>query len=224
MADDPPPPRRIQPTGRRHQHRLGRGSHLVGQTLGAMGQHRGMGHRELPTKQRHPRSRPADHGTTPGPSAQSWPRRPPPAATGSAASQRSSRPAGPGRPRRPPGHRRQRAAGASGLPAGPPTPAGPGPARPTPHRSAGPGPGRPTRPRPPPAASPSGSARTSVECVFESMAVTYQPGTRTQPPSAKLGTTLLAGVGGRTGRSGAAGIRASCWLADGPQGPTHRAK
>jgi hypothetical protein len=41
-----------------------------------------------------------------------------------------------------------------------------------------------------------------VECVFESMAVTYQSGTSTQPPSAKLGTTFLAGVGAE--RAGAA--------------------
>jgi hypothetical protein len=41
-----------------------------------------------------------------------------------------------------------------------------------------------------------------VECVFESMAVTYQSGTSTQSPSAKLGTIFLAGVGAE--RAGAA--------------------
>ncbi len=74
-------------------------------------------------------------------------------------------------------------------------------ARPTPHRSAGPGPGRPTRPRPRPAPSAFLVGGSSlfyfpVECVFELHGRnSYQPGTRTQPPSANLGTTLLAGVG-----------------------------
>ena len=124
--------------------------------------------------------RPVDHGTGPGPSAPSWPRRQRPGAAGSAATRRSTRPAGPGRPRRRPGRPRRPAAGASDLPAGLPAAAGSGPAPPTPHRSARRGPGRPTRPRPRPGPPARPAARpaagsTVVECVFESMAATYQP-------------------------------------------------
>ena len=57
MSDDPPQPGRIQPTGRLHQHRLGRHRHLLGQLLGAMGQHPSMPNRELPTDQRRSRGR-----------------------------------------------------------------------------------------------------------------------------------------------------------------------
>jgi hypothetical protein len=42
VAQDPPQPRRIQPGGRRHQRRLGRGGDLGGQVAGAVGQRRGM--------------------------------------------------------------------------------------------------------------------------------------------------------------------------------------
>jgi len=52
MAQDPPQPRRVQPPGRRHQHRLSLNRDLVGQVLGAMSQHPSMSHRELPTNQR----------------------------------------------------------------------------------------------------------------------------------------------------------------------------
>ena len=51
MGDDPPQPRRIQPPGRLHQHRFGLGGDRVGEVLGAMGQHPGMGHAEFPADQ-----------------------------------------------------------------------------------------------------------------------------------------------------------------------------
>ena len=51
MSDDPPQPGRVQPTGRLHQHRLRRHSHIVGEVLGAMSQHPSMGHSELPSDQ-----------------------------------------------------------------------------------------------------------------------------------------------------------------------------
>ena len=43
MAHDPPQPGRVQPPGRLHQHRFGLGGQVVGQLLGAVGQHLGMG-------------------------------------------------------------------------------------------------------------------------------------------------------------------------------------
>ena len=43
MGDDPAQPGRVQPPGRRHQHRLGLGGEVVGQVLGAVGQHLGVG-------------------------------------------------------------------------------------------------------------------------------------------------------------------------------------
>ena len=69
MAQDPSQPRRIQPTGRLHQHRLGLHGHLVGQVLGAMSQHPSMSDRDLPTRSTHRPSPPEDHGTGPGRSA-----------------------------------------------------------------------------------------------------------------------------------------------------------
>ena len=136
MAQDPPQPRRIQPSGRLHQHRLGRHRHLLGQLLGAMSQHPSMGHRELPTRSAPQPWPPADHGTGPWPSGHSWPRPQHPAAAGSATRPPSSQPAGPGQPRQPPGRPRRPAAGARGPPAGPPTAAGPGPVRPGTDREA----------------------------------------------------------------------------------------
>jgi hypothetical protein len=42
----------VQPPGRRHQHRFGLSGDVVGQVLGAGGQHAGMGRRELALDQR----------------------------------------------------------------------------------------------------------------------------------------------------------------------------
>jgi hypothetical protein len=42
MAQDPPQPGRVQPPGRRHQHRFGLGGGGGGQVVGAGGQHLSM--------------------------------------------------------------------------------------------------------------------------------------------------------------------------------------
>jgi hypothetical protein len=47
MTKDPPQPRRIQPTRRLHQHRFGLDGDLLGELLGAGGEHPGMSRREL---------------------------------------------------------------------------------------------------------------------------------------------------------------------------------
>jgi hypothetical protein len=51
VAKDPPQPRRIQPSGRRQQDRFGLDGEVVGEGLGAVGQHPSMGDREIPTGQ-----------------------------------------------------------------------------------------------------------------------------------------------------------------------------
>ena len=190
---DPPQPRRIQPTGRRHQHRLGLHSHLLGEVLGAMSQHPGMSHRELPTKQRirGDRQRTTEHGPG-GP-------------------HEAGRGTGPQpQPGPQPGRRR---ADLLAL-------VSPGSAPTVDHRqlleplafqpvhqprrtttcsanTASVSRFRSCAANPSMAATSAVRVATSVECVFESMAVTYQPDTRTPPPSAKLGTTSLARDGRR---------------------------
>ena len=53
VAQGPPQPRRIQPPGGGlQQHRLGLRRSAIGEVVGAMGQHRGVGDRELPGAQR----------------------------------------------------------------------------------------------------------------------------------------------------------------------------
>jgi hypothetical protein len=48
MGDDPAQPRRVQPPGRLHQHRFGLGGQMVGQIVGAGGQHLGVGRGDVP--------------------------------------------------------------------------------------------------------------------------------------------------------------------------------
>ena len=69
MAHDPPQPGRVQPPGRRHQHRFGLGGQVVGELLGAVSQHLGMGERQLPVDQRLGGLRSGGHRTGPGRSA-----------------------------------------------------------------------------------------------------------------------------------------------------------
>ena len=52
VAKDPAQPGWVQPTGRLDQHRFGLHSDLVGQVLGAVGHHCGVGDRDIPTAQR----------------------------------------------------------------------------------------------------------------------------------------------------------------------------
>ena len=47
VADDPSQPGWVVPVGRGHQHRLGLGRGVVGEVVGAVGQHGGVGGREL---------------------------------------------------------------------------------------------------------------------------------------------------------------------------------
>jgi hypothetical protein len=48
MGDGPPQPWRVQAPGRVHQDRFGVGGDMVGEVVGAGGEHLGVGHRELP--------------------------------------------------------------------------------------------------------------------------------------------------------------------------------
>ena len=83
MAQDPPQPGRVQPPGRLHQHRLGLGGQVVGELLGAVGQHLGMGRRELPVGQGlGGRGQGATEQGPGGPHRAGWPR-PHPSAAGS---------------------------------------------------------------------------------------------------------------------------------------------
>ena len=188
MAQDPPQPGRVQPPRRLHQHRFGLGGQVVGQLAGCRGPAPGHGPPRAPHQPRPGRSRSKGHRTGPGRSAPHWRPPPPPSAAGRAATRRSSRPGAPPRPRPPPGRPPRPARPATGRRGGPASP-----------RS------RHTRSARAPSVSPSRgwaasswSSATSagspagwlVECVFESMAATYQPPTQTQAPTPHLGTTL----------------------------------
>ena len=225
MAQDPPQPRRVQPPGRRHQHRLSLNRDLVGQVLGAMSQHPSMSHRELPTNQRLGGRRqrttnnaePSGHCSPP-----CWP----PDATGHGASPRSSQPPGLGRPRQRPHHRRPRVVGASGLPADRPAPATPGPARPRRHRSAGPvlrgqflnGCRQRRQPIRTPGRQPGRRAsRMCVRVHRRNLSTRHENTTTIGQP----GDNSSRRSGHWAGRSGAARVRTSCWLTHEPQGPTH---
>ena len=48
MAQGASPPGWVQPSGRRQEHRVGLGGQVGGQVLGAVGDHRGVGGRDLP--------------------------------------------------------------------------------------------------------------------------------------------------------------------------------
>jgi hypothetical protein len=50
VAQDPPQPGRIQPTGCFQQDRFGLGGHMLGEVLGALGQHPGMGGSDVPVR------------------------------------------------------------------------------------------------------------------------------------------------------------------------------
>ena len=49
MPQDPPQPGWVQPTGGLHQHGFGLGGDVVGQVVGALGQHPGVGSRDVPS-------------------------------------------------------------------------------------------------------------------------------------------------------------------------------
>jgi hypothetical protein len=63
MPNNPSQPRRVQPQGRLHQHRFGLHGEVVGELLSTVGQHPGMGHTELPAKQRIRRHRQGPRST-----------------------------------------------------------------------------------------------------------------------------------------------------------------
>ena len=149
MANGPPQPGRVQPPGRLDQHRFGLGSGLGGQVVGALGQHAGVGGRELPSAQRlgglgegaAEQGPGGPHRTAGRPGTQ--------AQLGGAATRRSSPPGCPVRPRRPRGRPRRPARPTTGLPPGPPATATPAPARPAPGPPARTDPGRWPARRPP---------------------------------------------------------------------------
>ena len=177
MAQDPPQPRWVQPPGRLHQHRFGLDGHVGGQVRGCRGASTWAWATEIsPSVTAWPRLRSGVPGTAPGRSAPqlrggAGPQPQPVAQPARRSSRRLDSLLGPGRAAAVDGGE---VLAASGLPPGRPAAAGPGPARPGRCRSAGPGPrGRPRR-AVRAAGGPAALPDRSVECVFESMAATYQ--------------------------------------------------